>query len=582
MDLLLPAVVAGGGFIIYKIIGAFADGNGNAGNENAGNKNEIKTLMDVDIDQVTYEGKNTQIDEIESMTIEQIVNKLSKTKIPSYKSHKHFIVDHDITTQYVDLKREYKDLCTDIVTKYFLSSDKCLFNFLAMVCSLHNSAIAIYRKKHKLTPTDLFFVYKGGNILRIVSNDFNKQLPSFVSSLLKEKYDKYFTRSDCDFSIYIDPHLDNFDQIYQDMTMLTYLIQVKIRGIIAKSPTDYFDFYKYTDEFKTSILDKYFTDIKNSASIKDPLNPIFNGKVPTGISFVNAVSTLPTDLPFTYKGSSDFFIQFANKLQTKIAFFPVCEPHSLYVYANETLDFYGMPETRSKFNLVRTKAMFNLFFDDNKTLFKIGGELIDVSVDHKYDHKLIDMYSSGKKSVNRNISQYAMTFNDTDIEFNSYSVQYLARDLELILFVDHIPWADRKYVKRLYRLLYLYLIDIFTLYNDNSKRLAIAKSMLSTFSGKIDSNSLSKLRTQIPKEVLYNRMIDYIENNIMPIVNDTNVDDYNQFIVHIADNMKIAIEVCNNLTHYCLSGRNINIEDIYKNDFSSLIGGSPYQPPQII
>ncbi len=50
---------------------------------------------------------------------------------------------------------------------------------------------------------------------------------------------------------------------------------------------------------------------------------------------------------------------------------------------------------------------------------------------------------------------------ELNFKFKSYSFEYLIYDLENILFrQSEVPWDDRKYAKRVNRLLFLYLIDL--------------------------------------------------------------------------------------------------------------------------
>ena len=57
------------------------------------------------------------------------------------------------------------------------------------------------------------------------------------------------------------------------------------------------------------------------------------------------------------------------------------------------------------------------------------------------------------------------------ISISSYTIDYLIYDLEEILFNENMfPWEDKKYYKRLYRLFYMYFVDIFINIEDGSLR----------------------------------------------------------------------------------------------------------------
>ena len=142
-----------------------------------------------------------------------------------------------------------------------------------------------------------------------------------------------------------------------------------------------------------------------------------------------------------------------------------------YVSYNEALTFEK--DRLIKFNLVRMKYGFTVNYLDKSTNslenVSIGGELIDVSIGHRDDMSVNKFY----KELRNNISLFELTLlNDTKIEFRSYSLTYLFKDIYRILFVDvPYPWDDIKYVKRLNRMFYIGYIDLFTKFTDNKNRM---------------------------------------------------------------------------------------------------------------
>lgn len=72
-----------------------------------------------------------------------------------------------------------------------------------------------FKSKFNLESTDLFFAFKGGNILRLVYKQTLNELPNLVSKKLKSFYDAFFKRSDADFSIYLNPFLENYASAFQ-------------------------------------------------------------------------------------------------------------------------------------------------------------------------------------------------------------------------------------------------------------------------------------------------------------------------------------------------------------------------------
>jgi len=275
--------------------------------------------------------------------------------------------------------REYKDMCTDIVNKIFFSSDNSMFNFLSVVYNTFSESIDYYKSKKGLTKWDIFFVYKGGNILRIISNDFLKELPSVASRDIHKYYDKFFKRSDADFSIYINPELSSYNEVYTDMSNLSYLLQENIRKIFLNNQCDYFDYFKYTPEYAKTQMNDYVKIFKKSKAVTDSGNKTFYGLVPDDIIFIDNCD---------YVGESDILIKFENGekqiSKQKIGY----NQNHLFIQQNETLDFKSS-SGRVRFNLIRTKILFNLIFKSesgfgSKKIVPMGGELIDVSIPNRY------------------------------------------------------------------------------------------------------------------------------------------------------------------------------------------------------
>ena len=568
----IPAVILGGGVFVMSLFKSSDDNN-----DDNHEKEKIIDKEDpsIELSKSAYDFY-TAIDDLDVVSI---VSKLhtKQFKKPSYKKQKyHTMEKSDSNVEFVDMSREYKDLCTNIVTNHFFSTDESLFNFLTLICETYYTALETYKQVHKLKKWDIFFIYKGGNILRIISNDFMDELPHIASKILKTTYEKYFTRSDCDFAIYIKDDLDNYETIFQDVTTLSYLLQVRIKTILISNPTKYFDFYKYNKCHQQQILEKYLVKMKESDGLKDPLNTKFYDKQATGLCFKQAIVG-ETEL---YKGRVDFGIQEMSD-QSGLAIYALCNTESeLYITINETLDFYGItPESRGKFNLIRTKVAFNMYF--NGTLYQIGGELIDVSVNHKFDYKLIEMYRHIDNMASC-VNKYTMTFKEQQLDFLSYSLEHLIYDLELILFVEHLPWADRKYEKRLNRLFYLYIVNLFTNVKDIKVRKEIITSLLTVLTtttitvSSFDtdkSEMITKLNgLNFSKKLAIYSVVTRLTTIIKTLM-ITNLNDFNGVITTIIKNCISAIEIINKINKYCNIKGKVSYQSLYNPDFSTLIGG---------
>jgi hypothetical protein len=480
----------------------------------------------------------------------------------------------------IDLVREYKDLSTEIVVKLFLSSDISMYNFLDLVYNTFNNSLDEYKKIYNLEKWDIFFVYKGGNVLRIISNDFLKELPRSASYKVNKYYENFFKRSDADFSIYINPSLENYDKIYKELTTLSYMLQVKIRQVFLENPTKYFEFYKYTKEHQSIMLEPFFKKLQESNSINDINNSKFYKLVPEAICYNEGV--YPPEYDIAYGGNSDKGIApiEVDGVEKKVTYIINPKPNNMFIQSNESLDFQASGN-RTKFNLVRTKINFNYVFSGKNK--NIGGELIDVSIPHRLDHNLPHFFQHLDY-----VHQYQLEFGSKVLNFYSYSLPYLISDLEYILykFVD-LPWKTPKYDKRLNRLFYLYFIDMFVVLNGNSPRKQIIKELLELFSTKIDSNSFGesilaiskkansiKLDSKLEINKLINQVLVILER--LALEKDElfdHINQYNKMMSVLVENCNFLLTAFDGIHDYCSMEGNINMKVLYQNDFSSLIGG---------
>ncbi len=119
---------------------------------------------------------------------------------------------------------------------------------------------------------------------------------------------------------------------------------------------------------------------------------------------------------------------------------------------------------KTSFGLARLKVNFlvNLETTDNKYgIINIPSELIDISIAYFDDHKIKSGFA-GKKQIKDLYTKY--DFSNSNVEkfsFWSYNIVSFIHDLHVILFDDvSLPWNDKKYEKRLYRILFFSIIQI--------------------------------------------------------------------------------------------------------------------------
>jgi hypothetical protein len=509
-------------------------------------------------------------------------------------NHKNYNVEEEYekVEKTADPLREFKDFSTEIVVNHFLSSDTCMFNFLDLVYGTYFKVIEKFKRLNNLSKWDIFLVYKGGNVLRIIANDFLNELPRVASTKINNYYQKFFKRSDADFSVYIKPTVPNYDELYTKLSTISYYLQVKLRQEFEKDPGRYFEFYKYNKKEQDRIIELCYQKAQTLNSLTDINNTVFYNKRCEGIMLGEAHSYT---ISKTYEGHKDYGLQF--KKDTQIARFKLDnKDREMFIQVNETLDFPA-GKNRTKFNLVRTKIGFNYVI--NGEIMKIGGELIDVSLPHRTDSNIKHFFDSTYY-----INQYQLTLEDRVLQFYSYSLRYMVSDLEYILFefVD-LPWKTPKYEKRLNRLFYLYFIDMFLVIKENSERKYIIETMKERIFNKTitltgDSKkdieqdllpSLEKLirgpkranirlvegdnKKEKSKIMFYSLLLRLrtILERLKDSRDPADIVNYNNMVEVLSDNCEFVSTAFRGIEEYCTSEGKINMKVLYRNKFSSLI-----------
>ena len=149
---------------------------------------------------------------------------------------------------------EIKSLLTQFVTEEFLGAEAQLFNFLSLIHAVHQRRIDEWVERNNFRSTDIMFLYKGGNTLREVALSFERDMPPPATLVIERYFNKDFKRSDCDFTIYVNPRLPNETRIASEMAQLSYDAQREICGFINDAPWAFFKFYRASLEQRTIAL----------------------------------------------------------------------------------------------------------------------------------------------------------------------------------------------------------------------------------------------------------------------------------------------------------------------------------------
>jgi hypothetical protein len=372
-------------------------------------------------------------------------------------------VDRNTDTPYVDNDKELKSLSTDIVVREFFTTKDTLFNFISLINQTLDERLADYRASKGLDDSSMFFIFKGGNVLRMVANSFLSSLPATVRDLLQDKYAEFFKRSDTDLSIIIDEkRLDglNYNKVMDEVLMLAFDTLQDIRKEFFATPEKYFNFLQLKPNFARKELDNYLDQMDELKAVNDPENSDW---YKAKFLQLQLLDVRATELPCNYKGNYDYKYEIDQKTD-KLIVTPLSKKPSWIVNTRDkTLEWNltKYPEKIIKFYLARSKVQFEYTFEKDGKFARepIGGELIDISIPHRKSYNLrtfLDNYDQW-------VTTYTLTYKETNtsIIIKSETIEGLAADLHDIIFDQTFrPWEVRKYEKRVKRLLFFALIEM--------------------------------------------------------------------------------------------------------------------------
>ena len=390
-----------------------------------------------------------------------------------------------------DTNENFKSFMNKFVLMQLLQDEHNKMYFIETIASNFNALLYEYNRqkgflnnygKLNRQSLEVKFIYKGGNLLRVIYNGFGNIFSgnNNILSALKSSTESDFSKSDDDFTVLINPDIgnENFDIVLLEITYLTYHCLIKLRDHFEKNMTKYFSYFQYSPHKKTKILGNHLKkaiDGREFSCLTDESSPYFGYKI-VGILFddtyvpaetnsqynnINSLVGFGGDPSTEYSNSSRLdYVLLPEKYDNALYTTNHKQKHLIFASSNDTITIPRNDDKVSSFVLNRTKinATFFLINGSNKTHVYAPGELIDVSIPrfndmtlrHMYDH--FDLY----------VTDYVFNFSNTHRHFKllGYSFDYLIDDLARMLFTDthNKPWIDKKYNKRLNRFMILGLI----------------------------------------------------------------------------------------------------------------------------
>jgi hypothetical protein len=429
-------------------------------------------------------------------------------------------------------KKTLFDKMTELVSKDVCFKDDRqlqIARFQYLVNNLFNRAINQYIASKGLLPTDVLFLYKGGTTMKIVFEKYKRIILNennlIALNNLFEESKKNFERSDSDYTIYINPDINNrgfnFEEVNRDMIGMSYVVLKHIRMLINQNPNQILSLDLI---FRDNVLEEQLR--KMNAKLQEVKDNSGNFPHCDNLRLIERVIGLGTsihelnqqtgvyekrervffqeripqlqrdslDLSFEEKQdrilNSEKYLTFlrerkvdankkdfllTNNTNDRKVLVPIETNDNIYLSINETVQFGGNGVI-SAFTLNRLKINFICYYitiQGKYGFFNCPSELIDVSILKSYSTHLPFFYTHG---MNKEYKKYIYNYNQNNtvirLEYNGYSIFGNINDLILVLFIQfNFPWDDAKYKKRILRLLFFVFLEISLFLRNNTNQI---------------------------------------------------------------------------------------------------------------
>ena len=410
-------------------------------------------------------------------------------------------------------KKQLNDIATDFITLYFFGTVETRLQFINLVVTTFDLFLSELKEQDKLlfSEKNITLMFKGGVTLRLILRDLLKNFSGDLEQIIVYKLRKYIKISDYDFEMVSRKDLFDMDtNTISKFNLLTYLVVLAIRNYLLQHKLTFFNFFRLKaseQRRKVRKLKRRFQKIIDN--IKNPDNPYANvtiehlqyggdcadlsfGQFDTNLSSRkkrnlrnfplkrgDALSACRTDFalvvnPSVYTDKSSVCFITAQKLlkaynikNSTLLNLPLqSRVRGSRFYATHNPLIYGEQGSNViMFNLNRIKYDFTIYCKKNGNLFRdsVVGEILDLSHAGTDDRRKRsdDVFPSNKLRL--------YNFFGYNLDFKSYSLQGFFDDLSSILFVETEwePWAEVKYKKRIYRLIYVCVLHFFSVYVKN-------------------------------------------------------------------------------------------------------------------
>jgi hypothetical protein len=317
-----------------------------------------------------------------------------------------------------------KSILTSLGNRHYIKSKQNLNLHVEICYRFFGHIFDKYKQKHGLKPADIIFLYKGGNVLKRFYDNNRRELFGEINKLLSEQYSDYFDKSDNDHVILINPYIEDYDKHFERINDLSYHILAFIRDFILARKETFLGYYTLSADSQNSLLKDTAAEIK---------------KLFPQLIRINTATEFDKKI---YEKDGQILVARINDKKNPIN-----------ISYNTVLKFKREKFVAS-FNLIRSRICFSLTFDNNNLNRNSFSEHLDIAF-VKRDDAFFDEIKRSEDFYDF-AAKYIEVF-EQPYKYQLFSVEYLLKDLVILLFEEQ-PWKNKKYIKRVNRMMFLVLL----------------------------------------------------------------------------------------------------------------------------
>ena len=442
------------------------------------------------------------------------------------------------------------DISTDFNVIHMFSNRQIRARLIYVVVQcISNAFEEMYQLDPSLTAENLNIMFKGGITLRFIVQDMTRDFVSSVEDYITSLVKKITKISDFDFEVISSPDMP--EPVLNKVNMIVFILLGMMRNYMSHHNHLFFDLFSHSLTKQKSLVKKYGRIIQRSFDKLDSSNYFYGARVDaveytgpctgTNDKLVIIDSNYDSNRSYKYLREdetptcrSDFALiidrtttqvrgQPGNELSTITAGkllekFKVGQSYSklfrnrratgnrLYcTYNPEIAYFAGGKDIHFQLNRIKYNYTLHVYLNGKFSKFDAPGEVVDISSAYADDRR------KAKYAVNNSSNTYLKKYNflNNNLSYISYSIDGHIADINTILFdeTEYKPWTEEKYVKRLYRVVIMYIFQYFSMpepnYTDKLKMLDTIRTRVQ----KSTNGTLASLDVQDKKlQALYDRL----------------------------------------------------------------------------